>query len=49
MTPVSVELFAYPWENLDAGEARFRDYCVLGDCRLEWFRKLACEARKVGE
>jgi hypothetical protein len=28
MTPVSVELFAYPWDILDAGEAPFLDHCV---------------------
>jgi hypothetical protein len=28
MAPVSVELFAYPWDILDAGEALFLDHCV---------------------
>ena len=28
MTPVSIELFAYPWDILDAGEAPFLDQCV---------------------
>jgi hypothetical protein len=28
MTPVSIELFAYPWDILDTGEARFLDQCI---------------------
>jgi hypothetical protein len=28
MTPVSVELFAYPWDILDAGEDAFLDQCA---------------------
>jgi hypothetical protein len=28
MTPVSVELFAYPWDILDAGEGPFLDQCL---------------------
>jgi hypothetical protein len=28
MTPISVELFAYPWDILDAGEGPFLDECL---------------------
>jgi len=28
MKPVSVELFAYPWDILDEGEAPFLDHCI---------------------
>lgn len=28
MTPLSIELFAYPWDILDTGEAAFLDECV---------------------
>ena len=28
MIPVSVELFAYPWDILDEGEGPFLDHCL---------------------